>query len=192
MNVNTSKLTQPQKRLVPSAPAEKSEAQATQTSEPKETVTFDADKGCYHFESPGLHQTKCVVSPFKEGAQIATVVGAPLLLGAVQGDLLGGLGSVGVNVLAGPVIGMGLGGTMLGYGAHKMSRGNPIFTGIGAVVGAAGGAFLYPVTQLAGTALGYQGALITAGVAGVGAAIYTAMNNSSIHQEAVERGFQPS
>ena len=165
--------------------------QEPEQPDPQETVTFDASKGCYHFERPGLHETKCLNNPFTEGGTVAAVVGAPLLLGAAQADLFGTLGAVGVTTLAGPALGLGIGGALAGYGAHKMSRGNPVFTALGAVAGGAVGAVAFPVSQYLGTALGYQGSLIAAGALGVGAAIYTAVNNHSVKEEAIKRGYTP-
>ena len=168
-----------------------SQQQEVAKPDPQETVTFDADKGCYHFDSPGLHETKCLSNPFTEGGSVAAVVGAPLLLGAAQQDIFGTLGAVGLTTVAGPVLGMGIGGALAGYGAHKMSRGNPVFTGLGAVAGGVVGAVAFPVSQYLGTALGYQGSLIAAGALGVGAAIYTAIDNNSIKEEAIKRGYTP-
>lgn len=179
----------PQNGLPKSQPSP--QPQEPSQPEPQDKVTFDAEKGCYHFERPGLHETKCLNNPFTEGGTVAAVVGAPLLLGAAQADIFGTLGAVGVTTLAGPALGFGIGGALAGYGAHKMSRGNPVFTGLGAIAGGAVGVVAFPVSQYLGTALGYQGSLIAAGALGIGAAVWTAVNNHSVKEEAIKRGYTP-
>ena len=165
-----------------------------------DSVTFDSATNTYHFERPGYHYSASRNNPLREGLVAASLIGVPSALGAganALGASLGGgaaagiLGGTALTAFALPTLGAVVGGSWAGVAAYKGTNQNPIFTGLAAIAGAGVGTLAMPLLSLPGAWGGTTGAVVATAGIGVGAAIWSVVNNHKLDQKAIEAGYKP-
>ena len=158
---------------------------------PDVTVESDQANDSFHYNAPGYHREVGHTNPFKEGLTAGLVVGVPSAVGALEKSILGTGGSAALTLLLSPTAGALIGGVGLGAMAYRGTNHNPIYTGLAAIAGAGVGAAAWPLLKLPGALGGTTGAMVATGAVAAGAAVWSAMNNRAVDQEARDHGYKP-
>ena len=152
----------------------------------QDTVTFDKKTKTYHFPD----RDRTLRSPLAEGLTAAALIGIPSAVGAAETMWMGREESLIFNIAVSRQTGPVIGAAALGYGAAKMSDNSLGFTVLGGLAGLGVGLFAWPLLKLPGVLGGPVGAAAAAGAAGAGVAIWAAVSNKKVHEQAAEMGYK--